>query len=1522
MMRALQRTIAAGLLLLTAAGSATAHTGSVAIAVPLADIRLDGDLSDWPADMVRYPVARPEWGIPLTGPEDFSASFRIGYDPGQQALYVAVEVTDEAAVVIPSDNRVNQDGCQLFIDLPHQPGTAPTAQYHLNGVTPVTAGLARAADMQVESAWGEETRQYEWRIAMDPSAPQQLQPGAVLGFDLALYDWDAEDTHTATLMAWGKGADKEIHSDMLGDLLLVDENWRPGRLQGHLRWADQPTGAARARVHLHSVESPDAWLALETDPQGLFSVAVPAGAYRVEPLLGRGPKAAAPVQVKAGETTVVDLQASLPTGRQIPAIPGSTVPAGPGLRQGAWRTWGSADGMPLATVGAMLQDRQGRMWFGTGTFLGGRGLARYDGAEVVHFSTADGLPDDDIRALVEDRQGHIWIATMNGVARYDGSHFTLFTDQDGLLHNNVLTALADSLGNLWFGTGLGLSRYDGQRFVNITVNDGLASSQVHAMTQDRAGRLWLGSWSGVNRYDGQSLTAYGHEAGWQYSQPNDIVEDRDGILWFGSRSGLIRFDGQTFAKVDSVTGGSVNALAIDHDGYLWLGLWGEGVVRFKDRQLNRYTVEDGLANAQIWSLLVDREGRLWAGVMGGNISRYDKGYLRNFTTQDGLKHNLVKAVGQDDQGAMWFGTIRGVSHFDGEDWTTYTEKAGFEGTYIWSGWADRAGRIWLGEQGSGVYRRDGDQWTRFTVQDGLAGGIVLATYQDRDGHMWFGTTLGVSRFDGENWTSFRTDDGLASNHVNAVWQDRAGHWWFGTPGGVSRYDGQGFVSFTAADGFLQDNQVLSIAEDRAGHLWFGTWGGLSRYDGQQWTTWGIGDGLSHDRITALLADQDGTLWIGTWGGGITRYDGTVFQRVLKQDGLGSELVQRLYQDRDGQIWIATEGGVARYRRFPTPPTVRLVSLLADKRYDPIETVRFASSQELVIFEFQGASLQTLSERLTYLYRLQGHHADWRQTSARQVEYSNLPVGSYTFQVKAVDRDLNYSQTAQVHFEVHPPYQRYGLFAALAGVGLLALWQSRRLLRRDQQLRTANRDLRQTNQDLQQATQAKSRFLASMSHEIRTPMNAILGYAQILQRRPNLDTGLRPAIDTIHKSGQHLLGLINEVLDIAKIEAGRMDLAAEPFDLAELLEGLAASFQPQCDAKALQWQLEIGDLAGLRVQGDSTKLRQVLTNLVGNAVKFTDQGRVVLRLDRQGEETYRFSVSDTGPGMDAEEQANLFEEFRQGAAGQRSGGTGLGLPLAQRYVALMGGQVEVVSTPGQGSTFAFALALPTAGAQDTQHADQIVKALAPGQTVQILIADDVAENRAVLQQLLQELGAQVAVVENGQQALDHLADQRPDILFLDIRMPVLDGIETIHRIRAQSEWTDLPVVAISASTLDHQRQAVLDHGFNAFVGKPFRFDQVCEQLEKLLGVSFEYEEEAAAPTPVTQDWSDVEVPADLLDRLKEAVEFRQVTHMEQGFQELEQLGHRPAELAEQLRRLRQGHQMDAIVPILQTLKPRE
>jgi signal transduction histidine kinase/CheY-like chemotaxis protein/HAMP domain-containing protein len=421
---------------------------------------------------------------------------------------------------------------------------------------------------------------------------------------------------------------------------------------------------------------------------------------------------------------------------------------------------------------------------------------------------------------------------------------------------------------------------------------------------------------------------------------------------------------------------------------------------------------------------------------------------------------------------------------------------------------------------------------------------------------------------------------------------------------------------------------------------------------------------------------------------------------------------------------------------------------------------------------------------------------------------------------------------------------------------------------------AEESLRQAKEVAEAANRAKSVFLANMSHELRTPLNAILGFAQLMGGDPSLTSDQRENLETISRSGEHLLALINDVLEMSKIEAGRTTLYTESFDLYHLLDDLEDMFRMRATDKGLQLIFDRAPDVPRYIQTDQGKLRQVLINLLSNAVKFTETGGVTLRAGyeagpesgsaegedgREKRSTSRllFEVEDTGPGISADDWETIFDPFVQSGTGRESQeGTGLGLSISRQFVRLMGGDISVGGEVGQGSLFRFdaQIALATEADVQSKRPRRRVVALEPGQPVyRMVVAEDREANRKLLVKMLRPLGFEVREARNGQEAVELWESWKPHLVWMDMRMPVMDGYEATETIKATIQGQATVVVALTASAFEEERVMILSAGCDDFIRKPFREEEIFDALSKHLGVRFVYQEDelppAAAPEAV-------------------------------------------------------------------------
>ena len=416
-------------------------------------------------------------------------------------------------------------------------------------------------------------------------------------------------------------------------------------------------------------------------------------------------------------------------------------------------------------------------------------------------------------------------------------------------------------------------------------------------------------------------------------------------------------------------------------------------------------------------------------------------------------------------------------------------------------------------------------------------------------------------------------------------------------------------------------------------------------------------------------------------------------------------------------------------------------------------------------------------------------------------------------------------------------------------------------------------LRAAKESAESANRAKSVFLANMSHELRTPLNAVLGFSKLLERDPGMSAESRQRLATINRAGRHLLDLINDVLEISRIEAGRLKVHSCAFDLVGMLREIEDMVRLRAEEKGLELQAAIAVDLPRHVIGDAHHLKQVLINLLGNAVKYTERGRVCLRAAAKGR-VVQFEVADTGHGIRADDQQKVFEPFYQTEVGIAKGeGTGLGLAISVQYARAMGGTLSLESEPEVGSVFTLSLPLPSTEAAAEPVRRSLALGLAAGiRPPRILVVDDLEDNRELVSQMLKQVGFAIRTAANGQEAIDSCLSWRPQLVLMDMRMPVLDGFEATRRIRAQPWGAELKIVALTASVFAEDLGSVLAAGCDSLLKKPVEEDQLLQVMVELLGIRYRYGEAATPFEPAQEAAPDLaSLPAAVRAELRVAAE---------------------------------------------------
>jgi signal transduction histidine kinase/CheY-like chemotaxis protein/ligand-binding sensor domain-containing protein len=1123
-------------------------------------------------------------------------------------------------------------------------------------------------------------------------------------------------------------------------------------------------------------------------------------------------------------------------------------------------------------------DELGNIWAG-----GQSGLDYLDTKTnkfTKHFKhdpkNSNSISDNKLNYVYLAPDKRLWVGTVEGgldlfnAATQTFSHYRhSATNPNSISSNNVRCVFQDNESRLWIGTlDNGLSKLDLKtglitRYLYTgQPENSISGNTIYSLTMDENNNLWIGSENG-------GLCILNPETGKFYTYKHDDIDK------------------------SSLTGNTLYSIIKDNQGNMWLGAFSGGINLFK-RSTESFThyrhtsSANSLSNDFVLAVYEDPEKNVWVGTDGGGLNKfnYKNGNVTHYKQQPGknsITGNFVLTINQDHEGDFWLGTwADGVSIFNPKT-NTFTNLKNKPGN-----------------------------------ANSLPGNNIYALTHAKDKTTWIGTyNNGLSHYDKKTgqFTNYKNDPNdphsLSSDRVYSLLEDSHGNLWVGTfDGGLNLFDKKtnSFTRFQhrANVNSLSDDNVPDIYEGQNGSIWISTFTGLNLFDPvtRHFTVYTKKDGLPADIIYAAREDDDGRIWIST-NNGLSAFDVAkqTFTNYSVEDGLQEDEFKShsAFKGASGRLYF---GGVNGFNAFSpgqilkpagfSPLVITSFEIFNKKiaaakdsedlsplKQDISDTKSLTLNYKQSVISLEFAALDFTSvDKKQYAYILENFDKEWNFVGTRHTAtYTNLPAGTYTFKVKYQNMAGVWSPvTPGLTIVIQPPYWLTWWFKVLvvlivAGI-ILAIFSLRvrsikaqkailekqvedrtvRLAEMSKSERVLREEAEKAREEAEKANQAKSIFLATMSHEIRTPMNGVMGMATLLATTP-LNSEQQEYTETIRTCGDSLLGVINDILDFSKIESGKMELDEQDFDLRDCIEGVLDVFAEKAARTNLDLVYQVEHNVPAQIIADGLRLRQILINLVGNAIKFTAKGEIFIcvKLKEAIGDGFElvFEIRDTGIGIPPNKLDRLFKAFSQvdSSTTRRYGGTGLGLAISEKLVRLMGGDIGVTSQVGKGTTFTFSIiAKPGIKAQR----NYVHLNLEEIQNKRILVVDDNPTNRDILQEQLRQWNFIPMMADSGEEALAVLSGgETVDLVISDMNMPEMDGVTLARKIRGKDPA--LPIILLTSMGNEQSKKNA--HLFNAALTKPTKhqvlYKHIIEQLKLKSDINHEVQ---PVKTPFSEDFA--------------------------------------------------------------------
>lgn len=1153
-----------------------------------------------------------------------------------------------------------------------------------------------------------------------------------------------------------------------------------------------------------------------------------------------------------------------------------------------------SQGLNSAYIYKIIEDQQGYFWL-TGIV---NGLVRYDGHAFTTFMDEEGILEDGNNQIV-DQNGAIWLSLDNGnTAKFDGKELIVYTD---LYATRILL---DKKGILWFTTAeAGLITYDGQHFLQYSIPQGLDADVLIDISEAADGTLWMTGKQLIS-WDGVSFTMYHQSTLDSTDRPILLPPRLESSIWYTTSNGFCQFDRKTFKHYDLEHTNGI--FYRDSKDNIWFNQDLAGINKFDGNSVTNYGEKEGFNQQSSNYILEDTRGNLWTTFHGKGLQIITPHSFKNWTKADGLPGNITGYFAEDENQNIWIATDGfGIIKYDGTYFNYYAQAEGLNIQDASVVLADSRGDIWVTSySGEGVTRFDGTYFYHYTnAKTGMGGGSNWAMAEDNQGNIWFGAENGIiTKFDGATFTHFGEQFKLPS--IVAILEDSQQNLWWATEGaGVLKYQ-QDSLTFLTTNEELSNNNVTSLLEDRQGNLWFGTIKGLNCYDGQKMVTLTTADGLPSNVIYNLQEDSLGNIWAGThYGiallelaeiGDFMNAKLPILPKIKvfnQADGLKDITTKEnaVLLDSKQQLWWATGKGINTLdlRQFytqdtPYIPQIHLNNIMLNDQYVDFALpnrhldstlldkklllgtkkginnypISMSLPYDVNHLTFEMAALDwNAPHAIQYQYQLEGLENTWSKiTPKNTIDYRGLPYGHYTFKARAQGRSQIWNEPFSYAFTIRPPWWHsnlayFGYCCLFAGLMYSIFATITRQLRLQNKLKLEQLEANR----LKELDSFKTKLYTNLTHEFRTPLTVIMGMADQIHAEPK--RFLKDGLLLIRRNGQNLLQLINQLLDLSKLENNAFQLQYQQADIIPYLQYLTESFHSTANGRNLSLRF-FSSVEHLVMDYDVEQIKQIMTNLISNALKFTVSGGNVMVRVQQSAQELKIEVEDNGIGIAEKDIPHLFDRFFQvdGSITRKREGTGIGLSHTKELVKLMKGQIEVQSKLGKGSSFIVILPI-----NNTAQLIEEVKAVSEieiaqngngrvatplevisfeenkpsnGQHPQLLIIEDNPDVVIYLKSCLSDF-YQLDIAYNGKIGIDKALENIPDLIISDVMMPEKDGFEVCDTLKNEARTSHIPFILLTAKADVTSKIAGLKRGADAYLSKPFNKEELLVRLEALL-----------------------------------------------------------------------------------------